>query len=232
MNLFFSQHVNEEAGVLDADESLHVAKVLRKKEGDAISVTDGLGHQYDGLLTLVHPKGVQFKVEKTILHPRNRPYELHLAVAPLKNMARFEWIIEKAVEIGVDAIYPLQTQRTEKNHLNHARLEKIMLSAAKQSLQFYFPVLKPVTQLKDLMHFEGRKLVAHCNTPALKPLWQQTSINSNTLLLIGPEGDFTVEEVTVSLANNFEEVGLGTSRLRTETAAIVGITHLNALCKL
>lgn len=230
MNLFYSQHVNDKAGVLDAEESLHVAKVLRKKEGDIIYVTNGLGSQFQVELTLVHPKGVQFQVTETIEHQRQRKHELHLAVAPLKNMSRFEWVIEKAVEIGVDVLYPLQSHRTEKNHINLGRLEKIMLSAAKQSLQFHFPSLKPITTFKDLMQFEGSKLIAHCNTPNLAPLWQHAPIQEKTLLLIGPEGDFTVEEVKLALENNFKETGLGTSRLRTETAAIVAITHLNALC--
>lgn len=230
MALFFAPQIAE-APFLNEEESLHCVKVLRLSQGDTIQVIDGIGTLYDARIVVPSPKRVE--VEILAAHPDfgSHPYELHMAVAPTKNIDRFEWFVEKAVEIGVDSITPLLCRYSERKVIKLERLEKIAISAAKQSLKGKVPVIHSLTSIEQFLSEapEGQRFIAHCHEDGERLLLsKQIQPGSVCSVLIGPEGDFSEEEVAKAMKTGFIPVSLGNSRLRTETAAVVA-THTVAV---
>jgi len=209
--------------VLPEEESQHAVKVLRLQVGEEITVVDGAGGLYKARITNPHPKHCSFEITETILEYGKRDYRLHIAIAPTKNMERLEWFIEKATEIGIDEITPVICRYSERKIVKAERLEKIIISAAKQSLKAYFPKLNPQCSFDELMktHQASQKFIAHCYEEDKRLLQNEITKASDVLILIGPEGDFSKEEVQKALSLGFIPVSLGNSRLRTETAGVV-----------
>ena len=227
MQLFYHPNIDKNTSncLFDKEESQHIAKVLRKKQGDTLHITNGKGFLFEGQLSFASPKQCEVSILKC-QQQIHRPYYLHLVVAPTKMNERYEWFLEKATEIGIDEITPIICQHSERTSLKLERVEKIILSAMKQSLQCYLPTLNPpITSavfFKQMMTDTSDKYIAHCQenekillSHALTPLSERITI------LIGPEGDFSDEEINTALAQGFRPISLGDTRLRTETAAIV-----------
>jgi len=209
--------------VLPEEESQHAVKVLRLQIGDEIVVVDGAGGYYKAQITNPHPKHCDFEIIETQTKFGKRDYRLHIAIAPTKNIERFEWFIEKATEIGIDEITPIISRFSERKIVKEERLEKIIVSAAKQSVKAYFPKLNSLFTFDELMkkHHASQKFIAHCYEEDKKLLQNEIKKSSDILILIGPEGDFSKEEVQKAISLGFVPVSLGNSRLRTETAGVV-----------
>lgn len=224
MYLFYAPDIKETL-TLPEEESGHCVQVLRRTVGDEILVTDGVGQLYHCVVTNPHRKHCEVRIESVETPEPLHEGHIHIGIAPTKNIDRTEWSIEKCVEMGVDEITLLLCDHSERKTVNIDRLQKILVSAAKQSLKTRFPILHPLTKMTDL-HVEGDRFIAHCiegykaseNKGALK---DQIVRGHATTILIGPEGDFSPEEVNWALANGYQPVSLGAARLRTETAAIV-----------
>lgn len=217
--------------VLPEEESGHCIRVLRLGEGDEILLTDGRGAFYKAAISRAHHKHCEVTILERWEQPALWNFKLHIAVAPTKNMDRMEWFAEKATEIGIDAISCLNCRFSERKEVKPARLEKILVSAMKQSQKATLPILTGMTDFKQFvaMPFEGRKFIAHCEEGE-KPLLKQTyHPGENALILIGPEGDFSPEEIQLALTHGFEPISLGESRLRTETAALVACHTIHVL---
>jgi len=213
---------------LDADTSHHVAQVLRMEEGEELNLTDGLGQLVHGKLLAVSKRSCTLEVlELTAQNPAGRL--IQIAIAPVKNASRFEWFIEKATELGVQRIIPIRTQRTEKDRLRIDRLRQVAVAAMLQSQQVWLPQIEePVaytTLVKDWQACSLQRLIAHCTETERTPISQLT-LSEAVGLMIGPEGDFTPEEIALASAAGFQPVQLGETRLRTETAGVVGATWL------
>lgn len=220
MQLFYCPNIDSGSLFLSTEESKHCTKVLRKKEGDIIHLIDGNGTFYDAKILIASQKKVLFKpIRKWIETPR--PYSLHIAIAPTKNNNRFEWFLEKATEIGIDKITPIICSHSERKVINNERMEKIILSATKQSTRSKIPVLNQALDFNDFVKKDQNSdcFIAHCGQVPKKNL--QTLVSVNSTILIGPEGDFSQQEIDLALKNNFKPISLGNSRLRTETAGIV-----------
>lgn len=222
MALFYVPNLS--AGhVLPEEESQHAVKVLRMQVGDVILLVDGVGGFYKAVILNPHPKHCEFEIKETILEAGKRNYKVHIAIAPTKNIERLEWFIEKATEIGIDQITPIICRFSERKIIKAERLEKIIVSAAKQSLKAYFPVLNPLCTFDELISKRkaSQKFIAHCYEEDKKLLQNEIKKSSDVLILIGPEGDFSKEEVQSAILHDFIPVSLGESRLRTETAGVV-----------
>ena len=221
MALFYVPTITQ--NVLPEEESQHAVKVLRLQTGDKITLVDGTGGFYEARITNPHPKHCGFEIIKTKLEFGKRDYKLHIAIAPTKNIERLEWFIEKATEIGIDEITPIICRFSERKIVKEERLEKIIVSAAKQSLKAYFPKLNPLCTFDELMkkHQANQKFIAHCYEEDKKLLQTEIIKSTDVLVLVGPEGDFRPEEVENAISKCFVPVSLGESRLRTETAGVV-----------
>lgn len=204
-------------------ESQHCARVLRKKEGDSLFITDGKGYFYRAKLLQANPKSCVVTIEEEMEQPKGWDYNLQIAFAPTKNLDRMEWFVEKATEIGIDTFSPLKCRYSERKNINATRLEKIMVSAMKQSQKSRLPQFENIIKFEEFIKqpFEGQKFIAHCYDSIKTPITQICKRDTNTLILIGPEGDFSEEEVAKSIEHGFTPISLGDSRLRTETAALV-----------
>lgn len=222
MNIFYAPNILQ-TNVLPAEESHHCCSVLRMRSGDEIRLIDGVGGLYKAKISVADNKATIVEVIEARHDFEPRPYTLHLAVAPTKNIDRFEWFVEKAVEIGADEITPIKCRFSERKNLNIERLQKIVLSATKQSLKAYLPKINALTDFKELVRnaTENQKFIAHCYDQPKEQLFRATLPKENILVMIGPEGDFSEEEVELALKAGFRAVSLSQSRLRTETAAIV-----------
>ena len=222
MNLFYSPDITGDFHLLSEHESKHLSKVLRLKTGDTIRMVDGKGNLYEGVLQKVTHRECEVKLTQKISDYEKRGYYLHIAVAPTKNIDRIEWFIEKATEIGIDEITPILCEHSERKVIKTERIEKIMISAMKQSGKAFIPKFNDMISFKELISssFEGEKFIAHCYDQEKTSLIKAIKGNSN-LILIGPEGDFSEKEVKEALEHDYKPVSLGTSRLRTETAALV-----------
>ena len=224
MYLFYCPDI-EKQQTLSEEESAHCVRVLRYSVGDEILITDGRGTTYTARITNPHPKHCDFEIISREKQQPHHAFHLHIAVAPTKNIERMEWAIEKCVEIGVDEITPLLCRFSERKQLRTDRLEKIILSAAKQSLTPYLPVLHELTPYDDFIREQAKLnqqcFIAHCYKDEKRLLKDEIEQGRDVLVLIGPEGDFSEKEVTDALALGFAPVSLGNSRLRTETAAVV-----------
>lgn len=224
MQLFYQPDIVQDALqiVFDTEESRHLAKVLRKKPGDTIWVTNGKGSLFTCEVDIISSKTISAKVLKHHLE-NPEPYRLHLAVAPTKSTDRLEWFVEKATEIGIHRITLINCDHSERTALKTERLEKIAEAAMKQSLRCFLPRIDKLVSFKDFIAetTTADKFVAHCVDSEKKLLKNLLLPQRNVLILIGPEGDFSEKEINMALASGFEPVSLGEKRLRTETAAVV-----------
>jgi len=227
MQLFYLENPENEI-ILSSEESKHATKVLRKKEGDILDFTDGKGKFYKAEITLADSRKCRFQIVSSEQKPKQHNYHLHIAIAPTKNMDRFEWFLEKATEIGIDEITPIICSRSERKIIKTERGNRILLSAMKQSLKYHLPKLNKAISLADFIKqdFEGAKYIAHCEDGEKKEL-KTVNKTEKTIILIGPEGDFSPKEIKLALQNQFKAVSLGTSRLRTETAGIIATHTIN-----
>jgi 16S rRNA (uracil1498-N3)-methyltransferase len=224
MQLFYSPDINEstEQFSFTKEESKHITKVLRKTVGDILHITNGNGWLFKAEINLANIKNCAATIIEKKIQPK-RNYNLHLAVAPTKMNDRYEWFLEKATEIGVDSITPIICDHSERKLIKHGRLEKILQSAMKQSLQCYLPKLNEAIKFSDFINqdYDGQLFIAHCEETKRKSLKNELLPNREVTILIGPEGDFSVKEIETAIQNKFIPVTLGETRLRTETAAIV-----------
>ena len=227
MQLFYNSSLDNsfKQFSFSTEESKHIVKVLRKKEGDILKITNGKGYLFDAKILEANQKKCKAQItdtEKII----PRLHTLHLAVAPTKINDRFEWFLEKATEIGVNEITPILCDHSERKVIKPERLEKVLQSAMKQSLQTYLPKLNPLTSYKDFLEkVKGDlKFIAHCEDEEKAELKRRVAADKDVVILIGPEGDFSGKEIDLAYEKGFVPVSLGRNRLRTETAAIYACT--------
>lgn len=224
MQLFYTPEIkpDDKQVIFDKEESRHIVKVLRKKEGDSLHLTNGKGYFFEATLASSNPKQCM-AIINTSEKQEPLPYKLHLAVAPTKLNDRYEWFLEKATEIGITEITPIICDHSERKVIKPERYEKIITSAAKQSLKTFMPTLNEAISFIAFIESEkdtNLKYIAHCEETDKKSLKNVLKKNQDLLIMIGPEGDFSTNEIEVALAEGFIPVSLGNSRLRTETAAI------------
>ena len=224
MQLFYNPelHQGQQHIQFSKEESRHMVRVLRKSPGDTLHITNGEGLLFLAEITLADQKHCEAIVKSYELQSKH-DYNLHLAVAPTKMNDRYEWFLEKATEIGVDRITPIFCDNSERKTIKPERFEKILQSAMKQSLSCYRPKLHAAVSFQEFVshHHDGQLFIAHCEDTNKKTLKQVIKPKENVTILIGPEGDFSLKEIEQAINQNFIPVALGSTRLRTETAAIV-----------
>lgn len=230
MNLFYDPDIQLPVHALSPEESRHCVRVLRLVPGDEVLLTDGRGNLHTARITEADPRRCTLTVVDTWTEYGRRGYNLTMAVAPTKNMERYEWFLEKATEVGCDVFIPVESRHSERRVVKHERAVKVVTSAVKQSLKAYHPRLEPVTDFRELIArpFDGVRLIAHCGHAAAerKYIAERIARGDNVMILIGPEGDFSPEEVRMAVENGFGEITLGESRLRTETAALQAVIEV------
>lgn len=235
MELFFTSNIDPVASfTLPEDESKHLIKVLRYGSGDKIALTDGSGKFYTAEIENTDPRHCQVKVTGNYGKQADRTYHLHIAIAPPKNNERFEWFLEKTTEIGIDEITPLNCRRSERKELKPDRMNKILISALKQSWNGKLPILHPMTDFKKFMENQANGSRFICTMNADHSLADVYIPGKDALILIGPEGDFHEEEIELAKKSGFIPVSLGNSRLRTETAGLMAsavLATMNAVTK-
>lgn len=224
--------------ILDEDNSKHAVQVLRMKEDEPLMLTDGVGTIYNAVITDAHKKKCAVKISSvTIVPPPDK--KIIIAVSPVKNNSRFEWFLEKATEAGVSAIVPLVCTRSAKDHFRLERMRGILISAMLQSQQAYLPLISEPVKFADVVsgpqYSSAKKYIAHCDETEKTSLRQlliqsdsssEANTNQSHLILIGPEGDFTWDEISIAVNKGYQPVMLGNTRLRTETAAVVAAVLL------
>jgi len=223
MQLFYNPTVEENAEeiIFDKKESKHIIKVLRKTINDNLLITNGKGFLFKAEIFSANPnKCIAKIIEKTHFKPSE--YSLHIAIAPTKRNDRFEWFLEKSTELGIDKITPIFCDHSERKKINLERFERIIQSAMKQSLQYYLPKLENPLSFEEFISqdFKAEKFIAHCENTKKDYLKNKVKPKTEILILIGPEGDFSSEEIKKANVAGFENISLGKNRLRTETAAI------------
>lgn len=231
MHRVYVPEINDNEIYLSAEESKHLIKSLRLKVNDFVELTDGKGMLATSKIESIDKNTVKLSVAEKINIPALYPH-LHLAVALTKNPDRFEWFIEKATEIGVNEITPLVCERSERFKVNTERLNRIMVSAIKQSQNAYLPKLNNCSGLPDLVNtagIYGQKFIAHCYQAENKYFITTFKKALSTIILIGPEGDFSPKEIALAASHNFTAISLGNQRLRTETAALYSCAVFRAL---
>lgn len=227
MNLFYQPEIHKGIHHLDEDESRHAVKVLRKQVGDKLQVTDGAGRFYKTRITSTDSRKCSFEVMEVVFH-EPRKFSIKLAIAPTKNIDRIEWLVEKAVEVGVEEIHFMRCQNSERKTINHERLLKIAASAMKQSGQFWLPAIHEIKPYAEVVALAAeQKFICYVNSSNPHLLKTQATQNQKYLILIGPEGDFRPDELDHAIQNGFTKVSLGPTRLRTETAALTACQTLN-----
>lgn len=221
MNTFFGIIQNNVA-ILNEDESLHCVKVLRHKVGDVIQVIDGNGTRAIGKIEAAHAKQCAVSLTEKEVVTQTRNYKINIAIAPTKNIERIEWFVEKAVEIGIDEISFIKCKNSERTVVKDERILKVAESAVKQSQQAYIPKINPLIDFKEFIKKDTSdiKLIAHCEKESKQHIKQYITANKSFTILIGPEGDFTKDEIALALSSSYLPVALGDSRLRTETAGL------------
>ena len=231
MHLFYTPDISGNSYQLNEEESKHCIRVLRLTVGDEVHLTDGCGTLYTTRITDAHPKMCSVEVIHQEENYGCHHYFLHLAVAPTKNMERYEWLLEKITETGIDVITPILCEHSERKVLKHERAEKIIIAAMKQSLKTKLPKLQQLTEVKQLIlqPFDGEKFICHCAESERVLLPKALTGCSKALMLIGPEGDFSSEEITLALEHGFKPVSLGDTRLRVETAALVACVQMQTM---
>lgn len=213
-------------------ESQHCVKVLRMRQGDNIVVTDGKGNRYQCTIVDAHPKHVYLSVNSKEFCPPHWSENITIAIAPTKNLDRIEWFAEKCTEIGINNIIPIKCAHSERKELKIERINKIVISAMKQSLKTILPIVNEMIPFEQLVtsDFDGMKFIAYCDESLpRRDLVKEYTPGKNVMILIGPEGDFSPEEVAFAMENGFIPVTLGKSRLRTETAAVFSVAAIHAL---
>lgn len=211
--------------MLSEEDSGHAVRVLRHKEGDEIVVVDGLGSFHHCTIVSAHPKHCALQIIRSEAE-QHWPYRVEIAVAPTKNLDRMEWFLEKATEMGLDRMIPLKCRFSERKELKVERMNRIAVSAMKQSLKATLPLIDEMTDIKQFLQepFDGQKFICHCyQGMERKLLSHEIQPGAAVRILIGPEGDFSEEEVALALANGYVPVSLGNQRLRTETAALASV---------
>ncbi|RYE23327.1 MAG: 16S rRNA (uracil(1498)-N(3))-methyltransferase [Sphingobacteriaceae bacterium] len=231
MYLFYAPDLNLADCFLNEEESRHCTKVLRLQKDNLIEVVDGKGSFYHAKISIPDAKKTRFVIIDTQLNFSQRNHYLHIAVAPTKNIERLEWFIEKATEIGIAEITPILCQHSERKIINHERLNKVITSAMKQSLKAYHPELNQLTSFTSFIkaNYDSQKWIAHCEDTEKVSIKEALLPQQKYLVLIGPEGDFSPQEIDMALKNGFQAITLGNSRLRTETAALEACFEVNFL---
>jgi 16S rRNA (uracil1498-N3)-methyltransferase len=231
MRLFYSPAISGNLHLLSQEESKHCVRVLRLKKGDTVHLTDGLGNMYVTRIVDDNYNKCLLEITRTISDYGKRNFNLHMAVAPTKNLNRFEWFLEKATEIGIDTITPLICDHSERRVLQIDRQNKVITAAMKQSLKAYHPVLTEAISFQEFIHqdFHAKKFIAYSSDNYKNTLKEEYQPGTNALILIGPEGDFSTNEVESAIKMGFKPVSLGPSRLRTETAAIAACLTVNIM---
>ena len=228
MRLFFAPDITTPFYTFNEQESKHIVRVLRFKEEDKLLLTDGKGYFYEAVVSEASPKRCTVKVLNKRQEEKHN-YYLHIAIAPTKNIERFEWFLEKATEIGIDEITPILTKNSERKKIKKERLLKVVEAAMKQSHKAYHPKLNDLTSWVDFIKQDlsyDKKFIAHCYQQERESLKQALNPKESILIMIGPEGDFSLEEVQEASLQNLKPLQLGDYRLRTETA---GITSAHAV---
>lgn len=223
MNLFYTTDINSETAILPPDESAHCIRVLRMKRGEELFFVDGAGGHYKGEIADDNPSKCSVRILERQNDFGKRPFKMHIAMAPPKNIDRFEWFLEKVTEIGIDEITPVICNRSERREVKTERLTKVVVAAMKQSLKAYLPKLNSALPFEKFLSASGahRFICIQDSTDSLAGIYQKSQ---DVLLLVGPEGDFTESEITKAVEAGFGKVNLGSSRLRTETAGVVACT--------
>lgn len=233
MFVFYAPDIDSGKATLSPDESAHCLRVLRLKPGDMVEVIDGRGGYFRAEILEAHPKGCLLGIREALSAAPARTGRIHIAIAPTKNMDRFEWFVEKAVEIGIDEITPLLCKRSERRVLKTDRLEKLVISTMKQAVVVVKPLLHELTPFEDLLRktsgTEGGLFIAHCAENRTGLLQHLCKHGRDATVLIGPEGDFTPEEIKLAIEAGYIPVSLGNNRLRTETAGLAAC-HTLVLC--
>lgn len=234
MNLVYCAQIGGGIAELDQEESRHIVQVLRMRVGDKLMVTDGQGHGWEATIAVSGKKGVQLALGDRISDRPGWGFYLHLAIAPPKSAARLDWFLEKVTELGVNRITLLSTDRTERSKLRHDRLQRVLIAALKQSGQLALPQLDidflPFTDLvKRYANRNVNKIMLTCDWGNLRPLSAVYTPGPETVILIGPEGDFTPQEIVVAKDHGFEPVLIGSNRLRTETAGVAVCAQIHVL---
>ena len=232
MQLFYNPRLDNSASqfTFSEEESKHIVKVLRKKEDDILHITNGKGYLFEAKIIDVSPKKCKAEIIDTD-KKHQKMYWLHLVVAPTKMNDRFEWFLEKATEIGVNEITPIICENSERKVIKLERMQKVVQSAMKQSLQTFLPKLnEPISYKKFITReHKGLLFVAHCEDEEKLDLKRRVAADKDVTVLIGPEGDFSKSEIKQAYESGFLPVSLGENRLRTETAAIVACTTVNMI---
>ena len=227
MQLFYNNLLdkNSKEILFDKIESKHIVRVLRKKENDILDITNGNGLLFKAKITLAIDKRCIAEIIQVEEKDKLWDYYLHIAIAPTKNNDRLEWFLEKATEIGIDEITPIICQNSERKIVKQERLEKIIQSAMKQSLKFTLPKLNEPIKFNDFINqdFKGKTCIAHCEDDEKTLLKTIVNTKEKITILIGPEGDFSTQEIKKALSKKFTPISLGESRLRTETAGLVAV---------
>jgi 16S rRNA (uracil1498-N3)-methyltransferase len=227
MQLFYNKDIkqNDKTFIFDKIESKHIVRVLRKKEDNFLLITNGNGYLFKSKIINANDKKCLVEIVDITQKEKSFNYHLHLAIAPTKNNQRLEWFLEKATEIGISEITPIICAHSERKIVKKDRLEKILITAMKQSLHYYLPKLNEAITFNQFIKNsqKGTLFIAHCEDSDKKILKSQLQKNQDLTILIGPEGDFSTNEIELALRNNYIPVSLGHSRLRTETAGIVAV---------
>lgn len=231
MAIFYCENLDTDSALLNEEESKHAVQVLRLAVGSRVEVIDGKGTFCYAVIKVAHHKKCELQIVERIQNFQNRNYQLHIAIAPTKQMERFEWFLEKAVELGINEITPLICKNSVRSNMRMDRLEKIILSAVKQSKQAYLPILNSVIDFEQFLkeNRDADKVIAYCETGKEDSLQLLISKNKSVVVLIGPEGDFTPTEVELAISLNYIPVSLGETRLRTETAGVYACSVLRIL---
>ena len=231
MQVFFLTEIKKGNSFLGSEESYHCSKVLRMNSGTKVLFMDGKGTLAEGEILEPSAKNCQIRISLIHSNYNTRPYQLHIAIAPTKNMSRFEWFLEKSTGIGIDNVTPLLCARSERKHINIKRSKKIILSAMKQSITTILPEIHEMVTIKSFLKNlnTGNAFMAYCDSKEKVHLKSQIHPGQKYTVLIGPEGGFSPEEVQLAKEKNVQLVSLGASRLRTETAGIIAC-HTISLC--
>ena len=234
MNLFYTPDLDPEFFSLSEEETRHITKVLRLTEGDHIFLTDGLGNMCEAVILNAREKKCLVQCGPIKHEYDKRPFYLHIAIAPTKNMDRLEWFLEKATEIGIDEITPLFCSHSERTHIKTDRLRKVVIAALKQSIKAYLPKVNEPVQFQKFISnsWKGSKFIAYCETGNEAELQKVYQKGSGALIMIGPEGDFSPAEVDQAIKQDFIPISLGKSRLRTEKAGVVACHTIDLLNRL
>ena len=227
MDLFFSNFKsNDKYLIIDEIDSKHITRSFRKNIGDSVKITNGLGHLCNAEIVEIGKK-IKVKI-KSIEKFESSVYSVHIAISPLKNISRFEWFVEKATELGINQITPLICKYSEKKKVNMDRLDRILISSLKQSNQFFKPIINSIKDFEDfIINNEDEKLMANLKTS--NKINGQLFTQKNICLMIGPEGGFSNQEIELAKKHNIKQVTLGKSRLRSETAAIYGLSVIKSI---